>query len=48
MPYPSLEKIRAIAASGDFRVAPVSIELLADVKTPIELLRLLKAQAAGR
>ena len=45
MPYPSLEEIRAIAATGEFRAAPVSIELLADVKTPIEVLRLLKGQS---
>ncbi len=42
MPYPSLETIQALAASGEYRAAPVSIELLADERTPIEVLRILK------
>jgi len=39
--YPTLEQIRA-AAKGSAKTAPVSMELLADIKTPIEVLRILK------
>ena len=40
--YPSLEKIRQVAASGAYRTAPVSMEILSDIRTPMEVLRILK------
>ena len=39
---PSIEKIKAIAATGAYKVAPVSCEILADVCTPIEAMQVLK------
>lgn len=39
---PSLEKAKAFAAAGDYKVLPVSTELLSDFTTPIEVLRILK------
>ena len=39
---PTLEEIKAAALSGAYKTAPVSLEILADVKTPIEVLRILK------
>ena len=39
---PSLEKVREIAASGEYKVLPVSCEILSDSRTPIEVLRVLK------
>lgn len=39
---PALDELGAIAASGRYKVAPVSCELLSDIKTPIEVLRILK------
>lgn len=39
---PSLEEVRAIAAQGDYKVLPVSCEILSDVCTPIEALKILK------
>lgn len=42
MSYPSLDEIRTLAETGEYRVAPVSIELLADERTPMEVLRILK------
>ena len=43
---PSLEEIRELAASGQYRVAPVKTELLSDFCTPIEVLRILKNVSA--
>lgn len=40
---PSLEEIRSLAASGEYRTAPVAAEILADLRTPIEVLRILKS-----
>lgn len=40
--YPTLETVREFARSGKYRVAPVCRELLADIRTPIEALRILK------
>ncbi len=40
--YPSLEEIKHVAESGNYRTAPVSTEILSDMKTPIEVLRILK------
>lgn len=39
---PSLEEIRELAQSGRFKCAPVSTEILSDIKTPIEVLKILK------
>lgn len=39
---PSFEKIKAIALEGTYQTAPISMEILSDVKTPIEVLRVLK------
>ena len=39
---PSLDEVRAIAARGRYKVLPVSCELLADVCTPIQALKILK------
>ncbi len=39
---PSLEQVRAYAAAGEYKVLPVSCELLSDICTPIEALRKLK------
>lgn len=41
--YPSLEQVRQIAASGDYRRIPVSRELLSDRFTPVEVMRTLRA-----
>ncbi len=41
--YPTLEQVRQIAASGDYRRVPVSRELLADRFTPVEVMRTLRA-----
>lgn len=41
--YPSLEKIKEIAASGDYRRIPVCRELYADRFTPVEVMRTLRA-----
>ncbi|MFA6697804.1 MAG: anthranilate synthase component I family protein [Eubacteriales bacterium] len=40
--YPSLKEIQKLARSGDFKTAPISMDLLSDLKTPIEVLRILK------
>lgn len=39
---PALDEVREIAASGAYRVLPVSCEILSDCCTPIEALRVLK------
>ena len=39
---PSLETITGIAAAGQYKVAPISCEILSDICTPIEALRILK------
>ena len=44
--YPSLEEVRRIAASGDYRRVPVKRELLADDFTTIGVLRALRATSA--
>ena len=40
--YPDISKIRQIAASGRYDVAPVCCEILSDFTTPIEVVRILK------
>jgi anthranilate synthase component 1 len=39
---PSFEEVKKAAATGKYSVVPVSIEMLSDIKTPIEVLRILK------
>ncbi len=39
---PDLEALRAFARRGEFDVAPVCCELMSDIRTPIEVLRILK------
>ena len=39
---PALDEARAIAAAGDYNVLPVSGEILSDICTPIEALKILK------
>lgn len=40
--YPTPEEIREKMLSGDYKTAPVSMEILSDIKTPIEVMRILK------
>lgn len=42
MMRPSLEEAKAVAQTGSYRVIPVSRELYSDIKTPMEVLRILK------
>lgn len=39
---PSFEEVQKIAASGDYKAVPISCEMLSDICTPIEALRILK------
>ena len=39
---PSLNEVRIIAAAGQYKVLPISCEILSDICTPIEALRILK------
>lgn len=39
---PSLEEVKKIAAGGGYKVVPVSCEMLSDICTPIEALKILK------
>lgn len=39
---PTLEKVKEIAATGQYKVLPVSCELLSDICTPIEAVKILK------
>lgn len=43
---PTLEEVRKIAATQNFKIVPVSCEILADIRTPIEVLRILKNVSA--
>ncbi len=38
----SIEDIRKAAESGLYKIAPVSLEIMADIRTPIEVLKILK------
>lgn len=40
--YPSLEKAKTMAEEKKYKVIPVSCEMFADIKTPIEVLKVLK------
>lgn len=39
---PSLDEVRQIAATGNYKVLPVSCEILSDICTPIEAMKILK------
>ena len=39
---PNLEDVRKLAASGEYKVVPISCEILSDICTPIEAMRILK------
>lgn len=39
---PTLEEVKKIAAMGQYKVVPISCELLSDILTPIEAMRILK------
>lgn len=38
----TLDEAKKIAAEGDYKVIPISCEFFSDVKTPVEVLRILK------
>ena len=38
----TLDEAKKIAAEGDYKVIPISCEVFSDVKTSIEVLRILK------
>ena len=40
--WPALDEVKTIAAAGDYKVLPVSGEILSDICTPIEALKILK------
>ncbi len=40
--FPALSEVRNIAATGKYKVLPVSCEMLSDFTTPIETMRILK------
>ncbi|MDR0316817.1 MAG: chorismate-binding protein, partial [Treponema sp.] len=42
MPRPTLDEATSIAKSGQYKVIPISAEILSDIKTPLECLRILK------
>lgn len=43
---PTLEEVKKIFSTGEFKVVPISCELMADICTPIEVLRTLKKVSA--
>ncbi|MCH3973085.1 MAG: anthranilate synthase component I family protein [Oscillospiraceae bacterium] len=45
MPKPSLQEAQRFAETGKYRVLPVCREIYADIKTPIQVLRILQAQS---
>ena len=42
---PELKEIRELASKGEYKICPVSCEILSDIKTPIEVLKILKANS---
>lgn len=42
MARPTLEEVKTLAVTGQYKCAPVSMEILSDVKTPMEVLKILK------
>ena len=43
---PTADEVKAIAKSGDYSCVPLSMEIFADVKTPIGVLKVLKNVSA--
>ena len=43
---PTLQEVKKIVSTGEFKVVPISCELMADICTPIEVLRVLKNVSA--
>ncbi|MBR6712191.1 MAG: chorismate-binding protein [Selenomonadaceae bacterium] len=43
---PTLQEVKKIISAGEFKVVPISCELMADICTPIEVLRVLKNVSA--
>ncbi len=39
---PSLEQVEKIASGGQYKILPVSCEMLSEICTPIEAMRILK------
>lgn len=39
---PTLSDVKRIAATGEYKVLPVSLEILSDFTTPIETMKVLK------
>ena len=39
---PSLEEVRSFAGSGEYRYVPVATSIMSDIRTPMEVLRILK------
>ena len=39
---PNLEEVKKISAEGDYKIFPLSCEILSDIRTPIEVLQILK------
>jgi len=39
--YPTLEEVKKIAESGEYKIIPVSTEILSDIRTPVETLKIL-------
>ena len=39
--YPTLEEVKKIIAGGDYKIVPVSTEILSDIRTPVETLKIL-------
>ena len=42
MKQTSLDEVRKIAASGDYKLIPVKREIFSDIRTPLETLRALQ------
>jgi len=40
---PTLDEIKQLAKDGRYQTAPVCLEILSDIRTPIEVLRILKS-----
>ena len=47
MIYPSLEEAKKIIEKDDYGVVPICMELYADIKTPIETLKILKGVSSN-
>ena len=41
MVKPRIEEVRRVAQTGNYNIMPVSMEMLSDIKTPVEVMRIL-------